>query len=178
MKKKFYLIESSKWSNDGSINPVVHAVVYSTVDSLTIKLTDFLRQHMEYIADKHCESMDPSNLVEAVIDSRLVNVIRRVSDFVSSDISFDCPEWQISYRIREVSVNDNQWRSLRILNNHRVVLSVEFGNCDSGEEYDFITENLSIRPEHRLPEGDAHKNPQYAEMKLTLNEFNVEGLEW
>lgn len=178
MVKKFYLIESSRWSNDGSINPVVHAVVYATVDTLTIKLLDFLKEHMSYIADKHCESIDSSCLVESVVDARLVAIIRKVGDLDSPDISFDCPEWQISYRIREVPVNENLWRSLRVLSNHKVILSVEFGISESGDEYDFITKNLSIRPEHRMPEGDANKNPQYAEMKLTLNEFSVVGLEW
>ncbi|MDE6292856.1 MAG: hypothetical protein K2L98_04160, partial [Bacilli bacterium] len=122
MIKRFFLIESSRWSDDGSINPVVHAVVYSSVDTLTIKVLDFLKEHKEYLGDKYCESMDPSCLVESAVDSRLVSVIRKVSDFESSDISFDCPEWQVSYRIREIPVNENQWRSLRVLNNHAVIL--------------------------------------------------------
>lgn len=178
MKKDFYLIESSRWSDNGSINPVVHAIVYATADTVAIKMLDFLKEHMAYMADNHGESLDASNLAESAVDARLVSVFRTLADMTTDDVSFDCPEWGTSYRIRELAVSENKWRSLRVLTNHKVILGVVFSRSKDGDEYDFETNNPTVRPEYKLAEEGTSRNPQYDEMCLTLNEFSTEGLEW
>lgn len=176
MKKNFYLIESSTSSNDASINPLVHSAVYATKDTLAIKMLEFLKEHVEYVQTQNCDQLDVTYLTESCVDARLVAALQAICGMQGDDLSFDCPEWGTSYRIRKLPLSPNQWHSLRVLPNHKVILGVEFEKPENGDEYDFTTINPSIRPEHKMVKSDNLKI--YDEMRLNLNEFNIEGFSW
>ena len=178
MEKKFFLVESSRWSSDGTVNPVVHAVIYATKDSLAIRMLDFLQKHVELVMDRDCESLDVRYLTGSHVDARLVQAFRTICDSASDDISFDCPEWKESYRIRSIAINENYWRSQHMSPNQKVVLGVEFKNIQEDDACDFMTTDLTLRPEHRLPGAAQETDPLRGEMFLDLNSFSTEGLEW
>lgn len=178
MTYNFYLIESSYSSNDASINPVVHSVVYTTKDTLAIKMLDFLKEHIVYLQDQHCDELDVTYLTEPRVDARLVEVLQAICNMQADDLSFACPEWATSYRIRRLPLSQNHWHSLRVLHNHKVILGVEYAKPEHGGDYDFSIINPSVRPENKTADPDAIKNPEYDEMRLTLNVFSTEGLSW
>ena len=179
MEYKFYLIESSRFSNDGTIDPVTHAVVYSTRDSLAIKILDFLQKHIQFVMDRDCESLDVRYLTESHVDSRLVHILREISTNTSDDISFDCPEWKESYRIRAIATDDDFWKSSSMNPNHKeVVLGVELKNISNGNSNEFMTTNLRLYPGQDLSCADNVEDPDYAAISLNLNDFSIEGVEW
>lgn len=178
MERRLYLIESSQWSSNGAVNPVVHAVIYATRDSLAIRMLDFLQKHVEFVMDRDCEKLDVTHLTDSNVDARLVKVLHAISDSTSGDISFNCSEWGVSYRIRAITDMDNLWRSQHVSPNQKVVLGVEFKDSPDGDNYDFETTNLTVSPEPQLSGDVMEKNPQLAEMLLELDRFSIEGLEW
>lgn len=166
-----YLIESSNWSEDGSKNPTVHGVLYCTADTLVINFIDFLKNHMMYVSEHGCERFDVRYLTESCVNSRLVSVFGELAGKDLTDISVNCPEWETSYRIRRVPEleQSESWSDV-------VILRVRQTKCKDGDNYDFETTDISVRPANHpieIPVDD-----RYEEMTLTINDISIPGQDW